>query len=343
MAGDTVSPMEFWLHSFPVPLHAVGAAVAAERQGYDGFLLAESQTLVGDPYVELALAAAATSTIQLGVAVTNTVTRHPSVTAAAIATIQVESRGRATLGIGRGDSALRLIGEAPAGMEALESGLRAIRTYLRGQSVETDGPQARLNWLPADLPSVPVDLAASGPATIALGATLADRLTFNLGADPTLIGWAVTEARRAREQAGLDPDAISLGAYLVPCDPDLPTARRMVLGSASIFIRFLAEAMGDGVPVIDADRPIVAGVENRYQEAVHGLVRNDQADAVPDEFLQRFALVGAPADLTDRLVALGDIGLDRVVVVPASRDADPMFVSESNERFAARVIPALAG
>ncbi|HEX4219900.1 MAG TPA: LLM class flavin-dependent oxidoreductase, partial [Acidimicrobiales bacterium] len=267
-----------------------------------------------------------------------------SVTAAAIATVHIESQGRATLGIGRGDSALRLIGESPATMQALESGLLAIRTYLRGGTVEADGPQARLNWLPADLAPVPVDLAASGPATIALGARLADRLTFNLGADATLIGWAVAEARRAREAAALDPDGLSLGAYInVACDPDLATALRMVRGSASIFIRFLAEAMAHGVPVSDADRPIVAGVEDRYQEAAHGLTTSDQADIVPDEFMQRFALVGAPDKLTDRLAALGEIGLDRVVVVPASRDADPTFVSESNERLAAEVMRAVAG
>jgi 5,10-methylenetetrahydromethanopterin reductase len=335
--------MEFWLHSFPVPLRAVDVAVSAEHQGYDGFLLAESQTLVGDPYVELALAAAATSTIQLGVSVTNTVTRHPSVTAAAIATVHIESHGRATLGIGRGDSALRLIGESPSTMAALESGLRDIRTYLHGESVEAHGAQARLNWLPVDLPRVPIDLAASGPATIALGATVADRLTFNLGADPALIGWAVATARQAREQSGLDPDGMSLGAFVnVACDPEIPTALRMVRGSASIFIRFLAEAMAHGVPVPESDRPIVAGVEDHYQEASHGLATSAQADAVPDEFLQRFALVGAPGDLAGRLATLGEIGLDRIVVVPASRDADPTFVSESNERFAARVIPSLA-
>lgn len=336
--------MEFWLHSFPVPFRAVDVAISAERQGYHGLLLAESQTLVGDPYVELALAAAATSTIDLGVAVTNTVTRHPSVTAAAIATVHMESHGRATLGIGRGDSALRLIGESPTTLAALESGLRTIRAYLHGESVTTGGAQSRLNWLPTDLPRVPIDLAASGPATIALGATLADRLTFNLGADPELIGWAVSVARRAREQSGLDPDAISLGAYInVACDPDLPTASRMVRGSASIFIRFLAEAMAHGVPVPDTDRSIVAGVESHYQEAAHGSVASEQADVVPDEFLQRFALVGAPGDLSDRLATLVGIGLDRIVVVPASRDADPIFVSESNRRFAAQVIPSLAG
>ena len=340
VCGDTVWPMEFWLHSFPEPLHAVDVALSAERHGYHGFLVAESQTLVGDPYVELALAAAATSTIQLGVAVTNTVTRHPSVTAAAIATIHMESHGRAVLGIGRGDSALRLIGQSPTSMAELESGLRDIRAFLHGESVKADGAGARLNWLPADLPAVPIDLAASGPSTIALGATLADRLTFNLGADPALISWAVATARLAREKSGLDPEAMSFGAYVnLACDPDLKTGLRMVRGSASIFIRFLAEAMAHGVPVPDADRPFVAAVADHYEEGAHGLATSDQADAVPDEFLRRFALVGAPGDLADRLATLGKIGLDRIVVVPASRDADPLFVSESNERFAAEVIP----
>jgi 5,10-methylenetetrahydromethanopterin reductase len=84
----------------------------------------------------------------------------------------------------------------------------------------------------------------------------------------------------------------------------------------------------------------VAGVEDHYRWAAHGLAISDQAEVVPDEFLQRFALVGAPSDLIGRLTSLGEIGLDRIVVVPASRDVDPMFVSESNERFAAEVIPS---
>ncbi len=334
--------MKFWLHSFPVPRHAADVAVTAERQGYHGFLLADSQTLVGDPYVELGLAAAATFTIQLGVAVTNPVTRHPSVTAGAIATIQVESGGRAVLGLGRGDSALRLIGESPAGISSLEAGLRSVRAYLRGETVGADGPSARLTWLPADLPSVPVDVAASGPATIALGATVADRLTFNLGADASLLGWGVSLARQARERAGLDPGGIDLGAYVnVSCDPDRATAVSMVRGSASIFIRFVAEAMAHGVPVGGEDRAVVEAVEHAYQEAAHGLASSEQASAAPDAFLERFTLAGPAPELVDRLAGLSELGLQRIVVVPASRDADPSFVAESTARFADEVIPHL--
>ena len=82
-------PTEIWLHGFPIPYRTVALAVQAERWGFDGLLLADSENLVGDPYVELALAAQATERLRLGPAVTNPLTRHPAVTASAIATLQV--------------------------------------------------------------------------------------------------------------------------------------------------------------------------------------------------------------------------------------------------------------
>jgi len=60
--------------------------------------------------VELALAARATERLRLGPAVTNPVTRHPAVTAAAVATLQVESEGRAVVVFGRGDLAVLQLG-----------------------------------------------------------------------------------------------------------------------------------------------------------------------------------------------------------------------------------------
>ncbi len=56
------------------------------------------------------MAAHATTDLKLGTGVTNSFTRHPAVTASAIATIQAEIDGRAYFGIGRGDSAWRTWG-----------------------------------------------------------------------------------------------------------------------------------------------------------------------------------------------------------------------------------------
>jgi 5,10-methylenetetrahydromethanopterin reductase len=43
----------------------------------------------------------------------------------------------------------------------------------------------------------------------------------------------------------------------------------------------------------------------------------------------------------ERLQALGELGLDRIIVVPGSLDADPAALARSDERFAAEVLPCL--
>ncbi|OEU91585.1 hypothetical protein DB35_09495 [Streptomyces abyssalis] len=337
-----MSSMDVWLHGFPLPGTTEQAARSAERQGYAGLLLADSQNLVGDPYVELALAARATGRLGLGVAVTNPVTRDPSVTAAAIATVHAESGGRAVLGFARGDSALRQIGLEPAPLNVFTQALETLQGYLRGGTVEVRGTGARLAWLPAGLTKVPLDVAASGPKVIAAGALRAERLTFNLGAEPGLLSWALGTARRARERAGLDPDDVSYGAYVnVACADDVDGATEMVRGSASIFAHFAAEAARHGVPLTEADRSTAEALRDGYRESAHGLTRSAQASALPDAFLRRFALAGPPEELTERIAELRGLGLGRLVAVPASRDADPSFVTESNERFAAEVLPAV--
>src|SRR3569832_2928648 len=112
--------LEIWTLGIGLPKMAARHAAAAEKAGFDGFGVVDSQNLAGDCYVALAMAAAAASRIKLGTAVTNPLTRHAAVTASAIATVQAESGGRAVLGIGRGDSALAHLGLAPAPVAVFE-------------------------------------------------------------------------------------------------------------------------------------------------------------------------------------------------------------------------------
>src|SRR5205085_11978030 len=100
-------------HTFSFPGKVVELARKADAWGFTGMLLADSQNLNADIWVELALAGAATSRLRLGPGVTNTVTRHLAVSASAACTLQAESGGRAMLGLGRGDSALAQIGRRP--------------------------------------------------------------------------------------------------------------------------------------------------------------------------------------------------------------------------------------
>ena len=99
-----------------------------------------------DTYVLLAAAAQATSSIGLGVLLTNPVTRHPSVTASSIATIDELAPGRVELGWGAGDTAVRLIGLRPAKVAEMESGIVLMRRLLDGEQVEVGAER------PAQLP-----------------------------------------------------------------------------------------------------------------------------------------------------------------------------------------------
>ena len=205
---------------------------------------------------------------------------------------------------------------------------RSVPIY-RGEVVGADGPSARLTWLPADLPSVPVDVAAGGPATIALGATVADRLTFNLGADASLLGWGVSLARQAHERAGLDSGGIDLGAYVnVSCDPDRAAAVSMVRGSSLSSSGSWPRPWPTGCQWAARTGPLWKPWSTPTRRPRTAWPRASRPSPAPDAFLERFTLAGPAPELVDRLAGLSELGLRRIVVVPASRDADPSFVAE---------------
>src|SRR5688572_16284968 len=104
----------------------------AEADGFDGLSLGDTQCLMADPFVGLTAAAQVTETLKLGVGVTNPVTRHPAVTACAIASVHAESGGRAILGIGRGDSAVSKLGRRAASVHEFETYVERLQRYLSG-------------------------------------------------------------------------------------------------------------------------------------------------------------------------------------------------------------------
>ncbi|MDX6581011.1 MAG: 5,10-methylenetetrahydromethanopterin reductase [Solirubrobacterales bacterium] len=297
-------------------------------------LLADSQNLNTEIWVELGLAAASTETLKLGPGVTNPVTRHPSVTASAAATLQVESGGRAVLALGRGDSALRQIGREPVHPSELEEALIAIQAYLRGEPATVDGFESRLAWLEgAEVAKVPVIVAASGPHVIEAGARHAEGVDFTVGAEPERLRWAAETARAAGSP--------SLGAFVnVAVDDDPAVARDLVRGSAAIFARFSAEGSPDD-GLSEVTRAGIESIAATYDESKHGQASAVHSQALDDEFIERFAVAGTADQVAERLAAIGELGIERLVIVPCSLDTPAEALERSNERFAADVLPRL--
>src|SRR5260370_3263175 len=149
---------EIWMIAFPIPGAFAQMARMVEESGFDGIGIVDTQNLAGDPYSELCVAAHATKHLKLRTAVTNPVTRHPAVTASAIATVQAESGGRAILGIGRGDSAVAKIGERAPSSKAFARYISQVQGFLRGEEVTLDnGYPSRNEWVArgGNIPKVP--------------------------------------------------------------------------------------------------------------------------------------------------------------------------------------------
>src|SRR5262249_27475491 len=139
----------------------------AERHGFEYGWTYDSHVLWQDPYPLLTAAALQTSSLKLGLNVTNPGTREPTVTASAFATLPDISGGRMVIGIGRGDSARRTIGQQPVRVAEFERAVAAIRELVNGRTANWNDTEIRLEWA-RDLLPVPVYVAGYGPRVLAV-------------------------------------------------------------------------------------------------------------------------------------------------------------------------------
>jgi 5,10-methylenetetrahydromethanopterin reductase len=335
--------MELWTMSIPEIGAAAALSVRAEKQGWDGITFTDSQNLVGDPFVAVALGAAATGRLRFATGVTNAFTRHPAALANIAATVQETSAGRFVLGIGRGDTALFHLGRPPMPVADFAAAVTDLQAYLGNGTVDCDGRPSRLRFLDrCTQPKVPLDVAVSGPRMIELGARIAERVTLAVGADPERVEWALDLAQKAAADAGRDPAAISFGAYVnVGCHPDLDAARGLISGAVAAFAHFSSMPGSTGAGLRAADRAVVAEVGRRYDSNEHLSNAADHVRALEPGFVDRFAVVGSPEACAERLQGLARLGLDRFVITGPSFRADREHAHTAGRLLTGELLPAL--
>src|SRR5687767_6824434 len=141
---------------FPLP-HMLACIKVAEDVGFANVWFGDSHLIWHEVGPYLTAAAMSTSRMRVGSLVSNPVTRHPTVVASSLATLSQLFEGRAVLGIGRGDSAVRTLGLPPMKLAEFRETLRLMRGLCRGETVEVHGTAITLPWLTR---TVPVLLAA---------------------------------------------------------------------------------------------------------------------------------------------------------------------------------------
>jgi probable F420-dependent oxidoreductase len=319
------------------PDHSIERTVALARQaeaaGFAYGWLFDSHVLWREPYPLLTLMAGATQTMRLGTCVTNPGTREPTVTASALATLDEISGGRMDLGIGRGDSARRVLGKPPITMAGTEEAIRVIRDLVEGRTVVYEGTELRFPW--SGRWRLPVWVAGYGPMALAMTGRVADGVILQL-ADPDLIRWFGSQVREAAVAAGRPADAIRIQsaapAHLGP--------RALGRERTRWFPALVSNHVVDLVnkyPREQLPDSLTRYVEDRtgYDYLHHAEVGSSNAGFVGDEVTDRFCVLGEAAEVIDKLRELEAAGVDQFNLYLMNGDEE-----EQLEIFGREVIPA---
>lgn len=297
---------------FPPARNALDLMRLAERLDFDTFWVTDSHVIWNESYSHLGwLVAQANGRLEYGTMVTNPVSRDPLVVASAFATLQDLSGGRMLCGIGRGDSAVRVLKRRPATVKAFEAAASMIRTLTHGDPVDVDGVTARLEW--AHGGGVPLYVAAYGPRMLELAGRVGDGVVIEC-ADPAYIGWALERVRKGARDAGKDPaDLHVIASTATFVTDDMAAAREQVRSFGAVVGNHVAEVLrnsGEGSMPAEWEAFIASRPEYDYLQHVHR--DTDQSKYVPDDIVDRLCLIGPAEHCADRLRELARIGVTHV-------------------------------
>ena len=194
-----------------------------------------------------------------------------------------------------------------------------------------------------EVPHIPIDIACTGPKTIAMAARVADRVSLSVGAAPERVEWALSRARKAAEGAGRDPDSIEYGAYInMAVHRDAQAARDLVRTGVGLVAHFAAMNPA-GIDELPLElREVAERLSSRYQMDQHGKSEGEQRKAFDDAFIDWFAIVGPPDHCISRLLDLQRLGISYVYLVSGTSDGTPLPLSSRADLMSDEVIPVLS-
>jgi probable F420-dependent oxidoreductase len=302
------------LQNDPPARAVVDLAKQAEAAGFTHVWTFDSHVLWQEPYVIYSKILDETERVVVGPMVTNPGTRDWTVTASLFATLNEMYGNRTICGIGRGDSALRVLGLQPQTLAQLRESVQVVRGLANGERVTVRGQELQLAW--ASESRLEVWVAAYGPKALALTGEVGDGYILQL-ADPDIAAWMIAAVRRAAEKAGRDPAAIKFcvaaPAYV---GDDLAHQRdqcRWFGGMVGNHVADIVARYGSDGAVPQVLTDYIQGRQG-YDYAEHGRAGNTHTTFVPDEVVDRFCILGPVEHHLKRLAELRDLGVDQFAV-----------------------------
>ena len=306
----------------------------AERSGFEYGWIFDSHVLWKDPYPLLVLMAQSTERLRLGTCVTNPATREPSVTASTLAVLQMISKGRMDLGIGRGDSARRVLGKRPTTLEDLETATRVIKELCEGRATLYEGTTLHLEW--AEPHRLPVWIAGYGPKALALTGRIADGAVIQI-ADPSLVGWCAGLLRAGAAEAGRDASEVKImcaaPAHVGPKSAVRERVRWFPALVSNHVVDLVRRYGEKGLP-----EELTSYVRGRpgYDYKHHAESGSSNAAFVDDDSVDRFCVIGEVDEHIAKLRELARAGVSQFNIYLMSGEEERIL-----ERYGREIIPAV--
>jgi probable F420-dependent oxidoreductase len=325
----------------PPAWRVVELARRAEQYGFSHVWTFDSHLLWQEPYVVYSQILAATHRVIVGPMVTNPATRDWTVTASLFATLNDMFGNRTVCGIGRGDSAVRVINGRPVTLATLREAIGVIRALANGGQASYQGNLLRFPW--GGSSRLPIWVAAYGPKALALTGEVADGFILQL-ADPDITAWSIAAVRSAAAEAGRDPASVTIcvaaPAYVTDgSEAGLAHARsqcRWFGGMVGNHVADIVSRYGTEGAVIPAALSDYIARREGYDYNAHGKAGSSHTDFVPDEVIDRFCLLGPVERQIERLEQLRALGVDQFAIY-LQHDAKDATLAAYGEQ----VIPAV--
>ena len=303
------------LQTDPPASRVIDLMKRAEGNGFTYGWTFDSAVLWQEPFVIYSQILANTRKLTVGPMVTNPGTRTWEVTASTFATLNDMFGNRTVCGIGRGDSAMRVLGRKPSSLGTLGHAINVIRDLAEGREVDYDGTKVRIPWVRDG--RLEMWMAAYGPKALKLCGEEADGFILQC-ADPDIARWTIGAVRAAAAAAGRDPSAVTIciaaPAYVGEDYAHMRDQTRWFGGMVGNHVADLVARYGDTGGAVPRALTDYIKAREGYDYSHHGKAGNPSTDFVPDEIVDRFCLLGPPEQHVDRLAELREIGADNFSV-----------------------------
>lgn len=310
----------------------------AEAGGFTYCWFYDSHILWRDCYAPIAMCIEHTTRMRFGPCVTNPGVRDWSVAASMFASLALQSGGRIDIGVGRGDSSMRVMGKKPASLAKVAEFTHKIKAMARGDEVQyEDCPTpVRFNWS-SDF-ELPVWIAAYGPKALATAGEHADGVILQI-AEPSLITWFKDQCHQAAKAAGKDTSTFRVmaaaPAYFGPMEQCIE-ATRWFPAMVGNHVADIVEKYGSDSDLVP--RSLTEYIDKRrgYDYSKHGQSDNPFLDFITAEIVESFCVLGSPKDHIEKVMALEKAGVTQFNIYLDSGDEENIIARYSEE-----VIPAV--